>query len=263
MDHKVKILADRFVKLMSSWEGVECITLNEAALPDTLDPYFALIMDVFCSGRIPPIAQRQKQYGADILAFESTGSKDRFLTGNIPVRFEFKSTKQTEELVSIADTKNDLLYLLKDSGTYTYYRLKCGEVLYSREHAAGEQWIICIRERLKKLTPRFWKAMRGASQSKMEHSLCDLGAALIQNDPFSYLTSSSGFIKNACLTLFNINERFEPAHRQYYEQVLKLPTLPPGFEAQIETFLRVSPDSTMDRKYSAAQLIARGIVKIN
>jgi len=263
MEHKVKVLAERFVKLMSGWDGVECITLNEAALPGTLDPYFALIMDVFCSGGIPGPAQREEQYGKDIVAFESTGRKDRFLTGSIPVRFEFKDINETEELVSVACTKNDMLHLKKDSGTYTYYRLSCGEVLFSRQHPSSGQWLDGIRSRLKDLPPDFWRTMRSASQSKMEHLLSDMGAALIQNDGFCYLTSASGFIKNACLTLFNINKRFEPAPRQYYEQVIRLPVLPPGFEAHAGTFLRISPESTMERKYSAARLIARGIVNIN
>ena len=68
--------------------------------------------------------------------------------------------------------------------------------------------------------------MRAVNQSKMEHLLNDLGAALFEEDDFHYLISEALFIKTVCLTLFCINHRFEPSHRAYYKQALKLPVLP-------------------------------------
>ena len=128
MNYKTKLLVERFAGLLSQWPGVECITLNEAALPDILDPYFALILDVFYSAPIPGAEERCALYGGDVAAFESTGQneKDRFLIGEIPVRLEFKFTGKIEELVSIADTKQESLWLVKDSGTYGFYRLTKG-----------------------------------------------------------------------------------------------------------------------------------------
>jgi hypothetical protein len=102
--------------------------------------------------------------------------------------------------------------------------------------------------------------MRDVNQSKMEHFLGDLGAALFQEDDFYYLISASGFIKSVCLTLFCINRRFEPSHRAYYRQAIELPVLPESFPAQLETFLRQGSDITKERKYSLAQIIARGII---
>jgi hypothetical protein len=238
---------------------VECITLNEAALPDTLDPYFALILDIFYAGPIPGPEERRVLYGGDVAAFESSSqsSKDRFLIGDIPVRLEYKSTRQIDELTSIADTRREFLWLIKDAGTYGFYRLAQGEILFNR---GG--WIEKIRDRLSRLGEDFWRALRDASQSRMEHFLSDLGAALIQGDDFHYLISSSGFIKNACLTLFCINHRFEPSHRAYYKQVIELPVLSGSFPAQLETFLRGGTESTMERRYSLAQLIARGIIAL-
>jgi hypothetical protein len=96
----------------------------------------------------------------------------------------------------------------------------------------------------------------------MEHFLNDLGAALYQNDDFFYLISASGFIKHACLTLFCINHRFEPSHRAYYKQAALLPVLPDSFAAELEIFLKAGPESTMERRYSLAKLIARGIVAL-
>ncbi|GHV88885.1 hypothetical protein AGMMS50267_12450 [Spirochaetia bacterium] len=259
MKLKTKIMADRFVSVLSQWPGLECITLNEAAMPDTLDPYFALVLDVFHSGPIPGPDERRTLYGADVAAFETSNQtkKDRLLAGDLPVRLEFKSTAQIEELVSFADTKRDSLWLIKDSGTYGFYRLVHGEIMYNRSG-----WIDGIRKRLLTVDNEFWDRLREVNQSKMEHFLNDLGAALYQGDDFFYLISASGFIKHACLTLFCINRRFEPSHRGYYSQAAALPMLPDSFAAQLELFLSQASESTLERRYALAQLIARGIVAL-
>jgi hypothetical protein len=259
MKYKTKLLSDRFAETLSQWPGVECVSLNEAALPDTLDPYFALILDVFYSAPIPGPEERCRLYGEDVAAFEtaSQNAKDRFLIGDLPVRLEYKSTENIEELVSIADTRPDQLWLIKDSGTYGFYRLAQGEILFSRNG-----WIDGIRKRLLNVGEVFWSEMRTFHQSKMEHFLSDLGAACQQRDDFHYLIASAGFIKCACLTLFCLNFRFEPSHRAYYRQVLGLPVLPESFRAQIETFLRNDPDMDRDRHFALAKLIARGIVSL-
>ncbi|MCL2373766.1 MAG: DUF4037 domain-containing protein [Treponema sp.] len=257
MKLKTKMLADRFAGIISGWPGVECVSLNEAALPDTLDPYFALIMDIYYRDSIPASEERQGLFGDDLQAFETSGqgNKDRFLIGDIPVRLEYKSADLIDELVAIADTKFDSLWFIKDSGTYSFYRLSYGEVIFSRNG-----WITDIRKRLANLREEFWNIMRNAHESKMEHFLSDLGAAAMQEDQFFYLISSAGFIKNACLTLFCINRHFEPSHRVYYRKVLKLKTLPESFPSYLEAFLCSEQDLTMERKYSLAQVIARGIV---
>ena len=259
MKYKTKKLTERFVLLLSEWPEVECISLNEAADSDTLDPYFALILDVYYNGKIPGPEKRKTMYGPDASVFESSGggAKDRFLIGNMPVRLEFKNTQKIEELAAMVESRPDDLWLLKDSGTYGYYRLAQGEILFSRTG-----WIDQIRNKLLNLKDEFWKAMRDAVQSKMEHSLSDLGAALFNNDEFHYLISSALFIKNACLAVFCINHRFEPSHRAYYKQVIELPVLPDSFHAMLETFLRESEELTKERKYNIAQLLARSIITL-
>jgi hypothetical protein len=260
MKQKTKMLAERFSGLLSSWQGIECVVLNEAALPDTLDPYFALILDAYFQGSVPGAQERRLLYGEDLLAFETSNgeTKDRFLVKGIPIRVEYKSTRMIEELVSIAAAELDRLHLIKDGGTYVFYRLSRGDALFSRTG-----WLDGIRERISSLSPGFWQAMRDSSQSKMEHFLSDMGAALIQDDNFHYLVSSALFIKSACLTLFCINRCFEPSHRAYYEQVCALPVLPEAFGAQLENYLSTRPDNTPERKYSLAQVIARGIVGLD
>jgi len=257
MKFKTKMLVDRFASIISQWPGVECVSLNEAALPDTLDPYFALILDIYYRDSIPGPEKRHKLYGDDLDGFETSGSKDRFLIGDIPIRLEYKPIKTIEDLVTFADTKLEYLWFIKDSGTYSFYRLSQGEIIFSRDN-----WIKNIRRRIDNLGDEFWQIMRNAHESKMEHFLSDLGAAVMQEDDFFYLISAGGFIKNACLTLFCINRRFEPSHRAYYEQVLELKVLPDSCPAYFENFLRTGPEFTMERKYAMAQYIVRGIVAL-
>jgi len=259
MKYKTKLLVDRFTSIVSAWSGVECVCLNEAALPDTLDPYFALILDIYFKDPIPGPEERQALFGEDLQAFETSarGNKDRFLIGDIPVRLEYKLIRRVEELVNIADTRLENLWLIKDKGTYGFYRLSHGEIVFSRD-----DWIKDIRHRLKNLEDEFWQNMRNAHESKMEHFLSDLGAAVMQGDDFFYLISAAGFIKNACLTLFCINKHFEPSHRAYYKQVLELKELPDSFRAFFETFLRSDSETTLERKFYIAQHIAKGIVSL-
>lgn len=257
MKRKAKLLADTFVSKIAGWESVECISLNEAALPDTLDPYFALILDVYHDGPIPSPDERRIAYGDNVIAFESSAmqNKDRFLVGDLPVRIEYKSVSKIVEIVDIADTRTDQLWLIKDSGTYGFYRLQHGQILFQRTG-----WIDGIRSRLARLPEEFWVQMRDAHQSKMEHFLSDLGAALMQGDDFHYLISSAGFIKNACVLLFCVNKQFEPSHRGFYDQVKELSLLPGDFVGRFESFLRSDPEMTSERKHGIAQLIARSLV---
>jgi hypothetical protein len=257
MKYKTKMLVDRFNKILSSLYGVECITLNEAAQPDTLDPYFALILDVFCSAPIPGAQERFKLLGDDVAAFESSSQneKDRFLIGDIPVRLEYKKTSKIDELVNIACNDHESLWFIKDSGTYGFYRLANCEIIFSRT-----SWINDIRGRLENIPDRFWTEMRSAVQSKMEHFLSDLGAACFQGDKFHYLIASAGFIKAACLTLFCVNKRFEPSHRAYFKQVCGLPILPESFSAEFQTFLETNDSADLDTRFYLAKLIAQKIV---
>ena len=154
MKYKTKLLVERFASIASQWEGVECVALNESALPDTLHPYFALILDIYYRDSIPLAEERQILYGSDLVAFETAGgesgknhfNKDRFLIGDIPVRLEYKSVDIIEELVTIADSKLDSLWFIKDSGTYGFYRLSHGEIIFFRN-----DWILGIRKRLENL----------------------------------------------------------------------------------------------------------------
>jgi hypothetical protein len=259
MKYKTKLLVERFTGILSEWEGVECITLNEAAQSDTLDPYFALILDIFYSSPIPDADKRSSLYGDDVAAFENYGQseKDRFLIGDIPVRLEYKKTSKIDELVNIACAKHESLWFIKDSGTYGFYRLANCDVIFSRSN-----WIHDVRKRLENVPDRFWIEMRSVVQLKMEHFLSDLGAACFQGDKFHYLIASAGFIKTACLALFCVNKRFEPSHRAYFKQVCELPVLPPKFSAEFQTFLENNADTELDSRFYLAKLIAQKIIML-
>ncbi|MDR1470624.1 MAG: DUF4037 domain-containing protein [Spirochaetaceae bacterium] len=261
MKRKTLDLAGQLAQAISSWDGVEAVTLNEAAHGDTLDPHFALTLDVYHAFPLPDSQARRAWYGAANL-YEAALCKDRFFSGDIPVRIEFKQTAKIDELVNaasggIASGKKEAFRSIADTGTYGFYRIVESQVLFSR----GE-WLSGIRKRLSTLGLDFWGELCGIYKAKMEHFLSDLGAALLSDDNFYFLVSSAEFIKSAALTLFCINRRFEPSHRFYYNQLCALPLLPDSFDAQIETFLRPSEEMTMERKYGVAGIIARGILAL-
>jgi hypothetical protein len=256
LKRKTLDLAEQLAEAISSWDGIEAITLNEAALRNTLDPNFTLTLDVYHALPLPDPETRRTRYGkADV--YEAALNKDRFFADDVPVHVEFKWTAKIDELAYIASGKKEAIRSIADAGTYGFYRVVESRVLFSR----GE-WLSGIRKKLSTLGLDFWGELRGVYEAKMEHSLSDLGAALLSDDNFYFLVSSAGFVKSAALTLFCINRRFEPSHRFYYNQVCGLPVLPDSFDAQIETFLRSSAEVTMERKYGVAGVIARGIIAL-
>ena len=258
MKPKVRELADAFVKAISAWDAVECVCLNEAGAADTLDPYFALILDVYVRGAIPGEAVRVSAY-PDHSVFETspTGTKDRMLVGDLPVRIEYKAIPRIEELVSIALRAGSDLWKIRDSGTYVFYRLVHCKPLFQRG-----SWLVAETGKLSELTDDFWTGMRRFYESTMEHYLSDLGASILREDPFHYMISASNFIKYACAALFMENGQFEPSHRGYLAQMADLKTQPDDFAGRFESFLRPDSELPPARKYEIAKLIARSIVNL-
>ncbi len=258
MKPKVRELADKLVTVISAWEMVECICLNEAASADTLDPYFALILDVYIQGAIPQSALRTEGYPPHTM-FESspTGTKDRFMVGELPVRIEYKTVARINELTVIALRSGSDLWKIRDSGTYVFYRLVHCRPLFQRT-----DWLVGVTGSLSGLSDSFWTQMRAFYQSTMDHFLADLGASIIQDDPFHYMISASSFIKFACACLFMENGQFEPSHRGYLDQISSLKTLPDDFTGRFESFLRPDSELPPERKYEIAKLIARSIIAL-
>lgn len=258
MKPKVRELADKLVSAISAWEQVECICLNEAATTDTLDPYFALILDVYIRGQIPPESVRVAAFPPhSVFETSPTSTKDRFMVADLPVRIEYKMVDRVEELTAIALRSGSDLWKIRDSGTYMFYRLVHCKPLFQRT-----DWLVAETGKLSDLGNSFWSRMRLFYQSTMDHYLSDLGASILRDDAFHYMISASNFIKYACATLFMENGQFEPSHRGYLDQIAALKTLPDDFAGRFESFLRPDSELPPARKYEIAKLIACSIVNL-
>ncbi len=258
MKPKVRELADRLVASISAWDAVEAICLNEAAATDTLDPYFALILDVYVRDSVPSVSVRQSAFPPhSVFETSPTGSKDRFMVGDLPVRIEYKSIARIGELTEIALRAGSDLWKIRDSGTYVFYRLVHCKALFERS-----SWIKEETARLSNLSEEFWVQMRSFYQSTMDHYLADLGASIVRDDPFHYLIASSNFINFACAALFMENGEFEPSHRGYLSRISTLKTLPDDFAGRFESFLRPDSELPPARKYEIAKLIAVSLVNL-
>ena len=130
MRPKVERIAEGLAKAIGAWGSVECVSLCEQAEGDVLDPYFALVLDVYHKGPIPDSDERRKAFG-DPGAFEwaQAQPKDRFFLEGLPIRIEYKRVESFEEFV---DRESELLWILKNSGTYMFYRIEKGRILFSR-----------------------------------------------------------------------------------------------------------------------------------
>ena len=253
MRQKVERIAESLTRVLSGWDSVECVSLCEQAEVDVLDPYFALVLDVHHRGPVPLPEDRRKAFG-DPGAFESAQvqTKDRFFLEGLPVRIEYKSVDQVEDFLERAE---DRLWILKNSGTYMFYRLGSAQVLFKRS-----DWIDRTRRRLAEFPASFWEGLRDSFQSKMEHYLADLGAAAVQDDGFFYLVSLGGFATYAAAVLFMVNRRFEPSHRSIDAHLRALKRVPDDFFGRWETLLRSDMDLSREQKYKVAGLIAKSLV---
>jgi hypothetical protein len=258
MKKKIESLTKSLVTLLSSWGVVECVTLAEHSESDVLDPNFALVLDVYYRGAIPPAEIRQASFSSvlgDPGAFESAAAtmKDRFFIEGLPVRVEYKPVQRLEDFLG-HELDRDIVWVLKNSGTYMFYRLLRSRVLFDRSG-----WIESMRKKLESLPEAFWNELHDAFLSKMEHYLSDLGAAAVLDDGFFYTESSAGFLRNAAAALFMANKRFEPSHRLVDAQLRELSRVPDDFFARWDTFLRVDIDMTRSQKYKVAELMARSL----
>jgi hypothetical protein len=255
MRRKVERIAEALSKAMSAWPSVECVSLCEQAEGDVLDPYFALVIDVYHRGAIPEVETRKLAFG-DPGAFESARlqPKDRFFLEGLPVRVEYKSVERFEEFLK---READLVWILKNSGTYSFYRIVHSLVLFKRS-----DWVDEVKRNLTQLSGSFWEGLRESFQLKMEHYLSDLGAAALQDDGFFYMISASGFARSCSSLLFAMNRSFEPSHRYIEKHLDLLPRKPDDFFGRWETFLRSDIEMSREQKYKVAELIAKSLIAL-
>lgn len=254
MKYKIKSVTDELVKRLSLWNNVEVITCTDFAQMDIYDPYFSITLDVYYRGGTIPFRNDRKKIFSDMDFFESSTVtlKDRFLLEDLPVRIEYKDLERIDRLVGELDNP-DALY--RERGTYIFHRIEEGIPLYEKT-----KWLTEIRLRLENMPDRFWEIFREVSQSRMEHYLSDIGAAVFQKDNLFYKISLAGFLDSACCTLFAINKKFEPSSKRYRELIGKLPVLPAGFMANFEVLLRIDDNFTTERNREVAELLAKGII---
>ncbi|TFG84906.1 MAG: DUF4037 domain-containing protein [Spirochaetales bacterium] len=255
MKHTVERLAERLTAIISSWPGVECVLSCEASESDVLDPYFALVLDVYCSGDIPDDDVRQAAFG-DPGAFESSRSreKDRFFLEGLPIRIEYKLVSSVDEIL---EKRFDIMWVYRSSGTYLFYRLADGKALFKRSG-----WIDTVKEALSHTPADFWDHLKETHLFKMEHSLSDLGGAALKDDNYFFFVSLTGFMHACVSTIFAVNKQWEPSDRNLTEVLMALPRLPDDFETRWSILLQTDGTSAPERKYQVAQLIARSIFSL-
>lgn len=263
MKRKVERLAKSITEAISGWESVECVTLGEHAESDVLDPYFALVIDVYLRDVPPSADERQSAFAKAVGqpgAFESSASrsKDRFFIDGLPVRVEYKSVAMIDDVVArCKGPDSQIVWIFKNSGTYMFYRLINSRILYKKSG-----WAESVRRDLEELPVSFWEGLRDACLAKMEHYLADLGAASVSDDGYFYNVSMAGFIRYSAAALFTANKRFEPSHRSVSAQLSQLGSLPDNLLGRWETLLRSDLDISRAQKYEVAELIARSVLAL-
>ncbi len=255
MKRKVERLSKDIVDRLQSIESIEAITLHESAESDIHDPYFFLSLDVYYRGALPSPGQRASFF-EDAGGFETSSysQKDRFFLEDLPIRIEYKHTSRVEHLLQNVE---DNLWAFRQTGTYMFYRLQAGKVLYTR----GD-WLDKTRKQLEKLSDQFWLALRESFFSAAEHYLTDIKSAVVRKDDLFYLLSLSGFIKSFCSMLFTVNHRFEPSGRRLFQQTLELPILPENFKGRFYSILREDPEFPPERKQEIAELMTRSVINL-
>ena len=255
MKPRVESAVNQIVGILKRWHGVDTISLVDTGFEDIYDPYFFVSLDVYCSGDIPDPESREEEF-ADVVAFETLKltRKDRFLLDDIPFRLEYKDIDRFNRIIQGARGAGGSF---RDSGTYMFYRLKEGRVLYQKS-----EWLTEVRRDLDAFSEDFWTMLREAFQARMEHYLGDLAAAVMREDDLFYLLSSAGFVRSACSVLFAINHRFEPSGRLLYEETRELPVLPESFRGRFDSLIRSSQALSSSRRAEVAELLAKSIVAL-
>lgn len=256
MNYRVDSLVAFLQKTISGWPSVECIAVDPRAEINDLDPYFALVIDVYHRGAIPSASIRRSAFG-DPGAFETaaSGTKDRFFLDELPIRIEYKEIEALERLLE-RPTQN--LKILKNSGTYTFYRLETNRILFD---ATG--WGQRTRAKLGDFPEEAWLALGDSFRSKMEHYLADMGAASLSGDKYFLLLSEAGFLRYAAAAVFMANRKFEPSHREIESLLKTLPLVPEGFWAAWDVILQKERQMPAPKRFEVARLLASSVYSLS
>jgi len=255
MMQKVEKWATRVTEILSQWPSIEAVTLGEQVGKDLYDPHFFISIDAYYSGFLPAPEERFESFsfggGFDFSPF---GTKDRFLVEELPVRIEYI---QKDQVTSRIQGKEGLFALLRENGTYPFYRILHSRILFSRS-----RWFEQIRSQLESMPASFFSSLRAFFLSRLEHHLNDLEAASIRGDTLLFLVASGNFVRALCSTAFAVNKMFEPSLRILQQEVWNLPILPEAFHARLESFLRIDPELSMQRKTEIAGLLVKSFLHL-
>jgi len=253
MKYKVEELTNFLRDTISGWSNVECITVDRRSDTFAYDPYFALVIDVYFKGKILSSEKRRKAFG-DPGDFETAPGqmKDRFFLDEMPIRIEYKTTSGMNKLIS-SPMRN--LKLLKNSGTYAFFRLKNNKVIFS-----ASEWIERTRTTLDNFPEIAWEALHDGFNAKMEHFLADMGAASFSGDKFFLLLSEAGFMRFAAASIFMANRRFEPSHRDIEDHLRNLDSIPEGFWTAWDALLQKGGEVPALKRFEIARVLASSVL---
>ncbi len=255
MRRKVERITNLLVETFKKWDSVVAVVRGESSDQDITDPYFALVVDVYYSNRVPDPEERRAAFG-DPGAFESAENKkkDRFFLEELPIRIEYKRKERIDEIL---ERKFDLMWVFKGSGTYMFYRMDHGTVLFDKYG-----WVESVRKQIQEFPDSFWDGLRETFQAKMEHYLSDIGGAALRDDTYFFMISVVGFLRYVSATLFMINHRFEPSHRNIEKQLSELPKVPEGFWGRWENVCRIDGKLSPGTRFQIAQQLALSILAL-
>ncbi|HOV37411.1 MAG TPA: DUF4037 domain-containing protein [Spirochaetales bacterium] len=255
MRQTVEKWSTQITEIVSGWPSVEAVTLGDPLGEDVYDPHFFLSLDVYYTGNIPSPEERCASFTfGGGFEFSPSGKKDRFLIEEVPIRIEYI---EKEKFAARVDGKEGLFVLLRENGSYPFYRILHSRILFSRS-----SWFEETREKLENLPDSFWTSLRTFFLSRLEHHFSDLEAASIRQDPLLFLVASGSFVRVLCSTVFIINRTFEPSLRVLQKAIRELPVLPESFHVRLENFLRCEPSLSLSRKSEIAGLLVKSLIHL-
>lgn len=252
MQRKVGRLSAYLTEVISSWPGIESVVLGEAAEEKTLDPYFTITLDIYNSDSLPTEDQRKKLFG-NTTAFDTVPAftEDRFLMEELPVKIRYQQTGGVDNMLERIEKRQ---WIFHDAGTYPFYRLLNGQVLYKRS-----DWLDEKRRALSQMPEHFWQTIVNGARLSSAYYLNDLRASVYRGDDLFTIFSLSALLRCVCSFLFALNRTFEPSARLLAERVKELPRLPDGFSGRFESLLRQTAEMSPERKREIAELLVKSI----
>ncbi len=254
MDAILKVTTEMVLPVLKEWDAVYAVVMLRFG-SDRYDPSFFISYDVYYNGPIPGREVREAAFPF-AAGFETTRDeqKDRFLIDDVPVRLEYKDQHAFDSVLETVFGNCDGGF---PESTYGFYRLKKGELIYSR----GD-WVDRTRQMLNEIPDSFWDRRVQALRARMDHVLTDLSSAVYSGEVLFYTLSLASFLNTLSALLFAINRRFEPAGRILNEQLRQLPVLPEEFDTRLEYLLRSDSVVTDKRKREIAELVTWSVLRL-